>query len=224
MKIQGEHTFQASRDIVWKTVLDPDVLTNILPGCEDFHEVGENQFEGVLVMKVGPVKGKFKGKVELSDLVEPSSYHLRISGKGAPGFVDGKGQLELEEDGDDKTVLKYAIDAKVGGRIASVGQRLLDSSTKVITRQAMEGLDKHVNALAEATEAAEQQAEEATEDGEEAAPVEVKVDKPVIEAPTQEEFAAEVAKGVMQDLLPKERLMWLIPLIIAIIVGLIFVL
>lgn len=213
MKIQGEHTFQAPRDIVWKTVLDPDVLTNILPGCEDFHQVAENQFEGVLVMKVGPVKGKFKGKVELSDLQEPSSYNLRISGKGAPGFVDGTGALTLTEDGPERTILGYAIDAKVGGRIASVGQRLLDSSTKVITRQAMEGLDKHVNALAEATARADPDG-----DGE----AEVEVEKPVIAAPTQEEFAAEVAKGVFQELFPPQRLMWLLPLLAGIILLIYF--
>lgn len=194
MKVQGEHTFQAPREIVWRTVLDPDVLTNILPGCEDFKQVAENQFEGILVMKVGPVKGKFKGKVELSDLVEPSSYHLHLSGKGAPGFVDGQGTLTLREDGPKSTILSYEIDAKVGGRIASVGQRLLDSSTKVITRQAMEGLEKNVDALAAASE----------DGGED-------VEVPVIAAPTQEEFAAEVAKGVMEDFFSPERLLWSLP-------------
>lgn len=200
MKVQGEHTFQAPREIVWRTVLDPEVLTNILPGCEDFHEVGENQFEGVLVMKVGPVKGKFKGKVELSDLQEPSSYKLHLSGKGAPGFVDGKGTLSLREDGPKATILSYEIDAKVGGRIASVGQRLLDSSTKVITRQAMEGLEKNVNALASAID-----------EGDEVAEV------PVMAAPSQEEFAAEVAKGVFEDLFPPEKLLWSLPVMAAVI-------
>ncbi len=195
MKLEGEYTFQAPRGIVWKTVLDPDVLTNILPGCEDFHQVAENQFEGVLVMKVGPVKGKFKGKVELSDLQEPSSYNLRISGKGAPGFVDGMGVLTLREDGPQATILGYEIDAKVGGRIASVGQRLLDCSTQAITRQAMEGLGKHVDALATPADVGGATA----------------VAKPSLAAPTQEEFAAGVAKGMMQELLPPERLLWSMP-------------
>ena len=207
MKLQGEHTFQAPREVVWKTVLDPEVLTNILPGCEDFHQVAENEYEGVLVMKVGPVKGKFQGKVELSDLQEPSSYHLRISGKGAPGFVDGQGVLTLREDGPSRTILGYEIDAKVGGRIASVGQRLLDSSTKVITRQAMEGLEKHVDALSGAVESG-------------ADPSTVKSQ---IAAPTQEEFAAQMAKGMMEELLPPERLLWSMPLmgilVILVILG-----
>ncbi len=184
MKIEGEHTFDAPRDVVWKTVLDPDVLANVLPGCEDFKEVGENRFEGLLKIKVGPVQGKFKGNVELTDLVEPSSYKLRVRGKGPPGFVDGQGELTLEDAGA-QTVLHYSVDAKVGGRIASVGQRLLDSSSKVITRQALEGLDQHV------------QAQVATDEGGEPAPA--------IAPPTQAALGLKVAKGVIDDLVPKER-------------------
>ncbi len=191
MKIEGQHRFDAPRDVVWKTVLNPHVLANVLPGCEDFHETGENQFEGLLKIKVGPVQGKFKGKVELSDLVEPSSYSLRVQGKGPPGFVDGKGQLTLEDAGD-STLLHYQVDAKVGGRIASVGQRLLDSSSKVITRQALEGLEKHV--MAQVSPA---------EEGEE---------PPEIAPPSQAELGLKVAKGVIDDLVPAERR----PMVIAI--------
>ncbi len=201
MKIEGQHTFAAPRDQVWNTVLDPDVLGNVLPGCEDFHEVGENRFEGLLKIKVGPVQGKFKGTVELTDLVEPSSYNLRVQGNGPPGFVDGKGTLNLEDAGE-STVLHYEVDAKVGGRIASVGQRLLDSSSKVITRQALEGLDQHVTAARTAAETGEEPAE--------------------IEAPSQAEFAAAVTKGVVDDLVPKERRPVLIGIGAVVILGLAF--
>ena len=200
MKIEGEHTFDAPRDLVWKTVQDPDVLAKVLPGCEDFHAVGENEFEGQLKIKVGPVQGKFKGHVELSDLMEPESYNLRVRGKGAPGFVDGKGQLRLEDAGE-KTVLHYQVDAKVGGRIASVGQRLLDSSSKVITRQALEGLDQHVKALVGGGG-----------DGE--APAEV-------EAPSQAKFAAGFAKGMLDELVPPERrpMAFGIAAVVALLIG-----
>ncbi len=184
MKIEGQHTFNAPRELVWKTVLDPEVLAAVLPGCEDFQEVGENEFTGTLKIKVGPVQGKFKGKVLLSDLEEPSSYNMRIQGKGAPGFVDGKGQLRLEDEGS-STILHYAVDAKVGGRIASVGQRLLDSSSKVITRQALEGLEQQVNAQAAAAAGDEP--------------------PPEIETPSQAEFAAEFTKGMVDELVPKDR-------------------
>ena len=186
MKIQGDYTFAAPRETVWQAVLDADVLTRVLPGCEDFHEVGENEFEGVLKIKVGPVQGKFQGKVRLSDLKEPESYHLHLSGKGAPGFVDGRGELRLEDAGDE-TRLHYEIDAKVGGRIASVGQRLLDSTTRSITRQALEGMDKQIAARVGAEAEGQPAAEVA------------------VEAPSQSEFAAEVAKGVLADLVPPER-------------------
>lgn len=184
MKIEGQHTFAAPRELVWKTVLDPEVLAAVLPGCEDFQEVGENEFTGILKIKVGPVQGKFKGNVTLSDLVEPDSYSMRIQGKGAPGFVDGDGQLRLTDDGD-STVLHYEVDAKVGGRIASVGQRLLDSSSKVITRQALEGLEQQI--LAKVAEA---------KGVETAEPVKAK---------TQNEMAADFAKGMADELLPKEK-------------------
>ncbi len=199
MKIEGQHTFNAPRELVWKTVLDPDVLAAVLPGCEDFKEVGENEFTGTLKIKVGPVQGKFKGTVALTDLVEPASYNMRIQGKGAPGFVDGKGQLRLEDDGG-STVLHYEVDAKVGGRIASVGQRLLDSSSKVITRQALEGLDQQVTAKAAASV------------GEEP--------PPPVEAPSQAEFAAEFTKGMVDELVPKERRPMLIGVGALVLLGL----
>lgn len=145
MKVEGQHTFDASRAAVWSAVLDPEVIASIMPGCDALEQVGENAFEGAMKIKVGPVQGLFKGEVELSDLREGESYHIQIKGKGAPGFVNAEGDIRfLEEDG--KTVLAYEIDAKIGGRIASVGQRLLDSSTKVIARQSLEGLAEQVRA------------------------------------------------------------------------------
>lgn len=199
MKIEGRHTFEAPRHLVWKTVLDPTVLAAVLPGCEDFQEVGTNEFTGTLKIKVGPVQGKFKGTVKLSDLQEPESYQMRIQGKGAPGFVDGKGQLRLEEDAS-STVLHYEVDAKVGGRIASVGQRLLDSSSKVITRQALEGLDQQVRAQV------------AAETGDE---------PPEVEAPSQAEFAAEFSKGMIDELVPRERRPMLIGIAAVALIGIV---
>lgn len=182
----------APREAVWQAVLDPDVLTHVLPGCEEFHAVGENEFEGVLKIKIGPVQGKFKGHVRLSNLQEPESYDLHVKGKGAPGFVDGQGTLRLEDRGHE-TELIYEVDAKVGGRIASVGQRLLDSSTKVITQKALDGLEEQIAARVGSRGDGEEVPAQA------AAPI------------SQEELAAEVAKGVAQDLFPPEKQIWAIP-------------
>lgn len=220
MKIEGQHTFDAPRETVWETVQDPDVLTNVLPGCEDFHPVGDNEFEGLLKIKVGPVQGKFKGTVKLTDLQPPESYKMSIKGKGAPGFVDGQGDLRLEEDGE-KTILHYTVDAKVGGRIASVGQRLLDSSSKVITRQALEGLEHQVAARQAAAtgDADASGGEDATDDvaageagngkpGAAAKPKAATKPRPVAappKPPSQAEFAKDFARGMFDELVPRER-------------------
>lgn len=186
MKIAGEHLFEASREEVWKALLDPQVLAGTLPGFEQLEEVGENEYAGALNMRVGPVQGQFKGRVKLSDLEPPSSYRMKMSGKGAPGFVDGEGSLRLEEEGG-ATRLHYDIDAQVGGRIAGVGQRLLDSSAKVLSREALTGLERYFASAG---------AEEA--EGEAAVPA-------AVAPPSQAEFAAKVAKGVVADLIPPER-------------------
>lgn len=154
MKIEGQHLFAATPELVWDAVTDPDVLAKVLPGCEDFHAVGENEFEGKLKIKVGPVQGEFMGNVLLTELDQPRSYRLKLKGKGAPGFVEGDGAVELVPDAGG-TMLKYSVDAKIGGRIATVGQRLLDSSSKVITRQALEGLEGQIGARIATHEAGE---------------------------------------------------------------------
>ncbi len=142
MEINGEYTFDAPRDIVWNAVRDPDVLGSILPGGEGIEEVGENEYVGNLKIKVGPVQGKFKGNIALSNINEPESYDIAVDGKGAPGFVKATGDLKLSEQGD-KTHMLYAGKAQVGGRIASVGQRLVESAAKSIIRQSLEGLNAY---------------------------------------------------------------------------------
>lgn len=146
MKIKGSHALAEPRGVVWEAILDPEVLSRTLPGCEDMAPVGDNRFRGKLKMKVGPVQGVFEGGVELLDLDPPNGYNLKMDGKGAPGFVNGSGSLRLEDKDDGGTLLHYEIDARVGGRIAAVGQRLLDSSAKVLTRQGLQGLERQLAA------------------------------------------------------------------------------
>ena len=229
MKIQGEQSYPHPPQRVWQALLDPNILSRTLPGCEDLQEVGEHQYAGKLKMKVGPVQGVFQGGVTLSEIDELRGYHMKIEGKGAPGFMNGEGDLKLEEQ-DGGTLLHYDIDAQVGGRIASVGQRLLDSSAKVITKQGLAGLGKQLDGLAEldanetlsaetadavaeadarAAEAAAtaESADEAptTEAAETAPPAR---EKPTpVEAPTQAEFAGEFAREMAKELIPpKARL------------------
>lgn len=182
MKIEGQYTFDAPRATVWDAVMDPEVIAKVMPGCEALEAVGETAYEGAMKIKVGPVQGQFKGSVEVSDVAAPESYSLKIKGKGAPGFVEADGAIRLAESGA-KTVLDYEFDAKVGGRIASVGQRLLESSTKVITRQSLEGLEAQIAARREAE----------TTGG----PVRE------VRAPSQAKMAAGFALGLVEEMIPE---------------------
>ncbi|MEM6704826.1 MAG: SRPBCC domain-containing protein [Acidobacteriota bacterium] len=182
MKLAGDYILDAPRELVWRALLDPNVLSKTLPGCEDLREVGENQYEGRLKMKVGPVQGVFEGEVQLSNIDAPNSYDLTIEGKGAPGFMNGNGTLTLADD-PGGTKLTYEIDAQVGGRIASVGQRLVESSAKVITKQGLKGLDQQIRGLKESEPVAE---ESVTETAVEAAPSETETPEPATASATPE--------------------------------------
>ena len=146
VKIEGRHTYPVDRARVWLALLDPAILARTLPGCEGLEADGPNRFKGRLNIKVGPVQGKFAGTVTLDDIVADRGYRISIQGDGPAGFMKGAGTVRLEDDGAG-TALLYDIDANVGGRIASVGQRLLDTTARAITRQALEGLGRQIEAL-----------------------------------------------------------------------------
>ena len=143
MKIQGEYEFAASRERVWEALLDVDVLASTLPGFQKLEQVGENEFAGALSLGVGPVQGRFEGRLQLANLKPPESYELQLSGRGAPGFVEGSGTIILEGEGE-ATRLSYDLEMKIGGRVAGVGQRLLDMSAKMITKQALGNLARRI--------------------------------------------------------------------------------
>ncbi len=182
MKVAGEYAFEAAPQTVWEGLLDPEVLAATMPGCEKLELAGENTYQGVLNIKVGPVQGKFQGRVELEDIDPPRGYTMKVDGQGAPGFVKATARVTIAAAEGGGTLLSYDGDAQVGGRVASVGQRLLDSSAKAIIKQSLEGLDATLKARSEAApgEAA-------------AAP----------QAPSQAGFAAKVAKEVASDLIPR---------------------
>lgn len=192
MKIEGSHTFNnVSRDVVWPMLLDPAVLANVMPGCDRLEKSGDNEYEGELNIKVGPVQGKFKGMIALSEINEPESYHLEVNGRGPAGIIKGVGKLHLAED-EDGTLMTYDGDAQVSGRIAQVGQRLIDTSAKAIIRQSLEGLDQQVQARAQANGATTSSgAAEST--------------PPSVAAPTQTEFALGVAKNFFEELVPADQ-------------------
>jgi len=145
MRLEGTHQFAAPRQAVWDALMDPTVLALALPGGEQLEGVDENRYRAVMNVKVGPVQGRFEGKIELDDIVAPERYVMRVDGQGAPGFVNGEGQLHLVEQ-DGGTLLTYAGDVNVGGRIAGVGQRLIESTARSVTRQGLVLLDQMIQA------------------------------------------------------------------------------
>ena len=184
MKVGGEYTFEGPRDLVWDTLLDPTVLTTVLPGCEKLELIGENEYTGALEIKIGPVQGDFVGKVKLEDVLRPDSYTMQVDGRGAPGFVKATGHLRLVAAGD-VTQVTYHGEARVSGRLASVGQRLVESAAKAIIKQSLDGLNAAVRARSAGGVS-----------GAGAEP------PPPAKAPSQTEFAATVAKEVTKDMVP----------------------
>lgn len=144
MHIEGTYEFEASQQLVWDMLQDTDVLGSIIPGSKGLEEVEPNKFHTGLAVKVGPVNGKFEANIELANVDEPNSYTLIIDGKGPAGHVTGEGNIWLEHT-DNITIMNYSGDAKVGGKIAAVGQRLLDVAAKQIAKQSLKKLAKEIN-------------------------------------------------------------------------------
>ncbi len=178
MKFSGDYRFDAPIAEVWKALLDPVVLAAVMPGCEKL-ELVDDAYVGELNIKVGPVQGKFQGKVTLSEVEEEKGYTMKVDGRGAPGFVKATASVKLTPEGE-ATKMEYDADAQVGGRIASVGQRLMDASAKAIIKESLEGLNANVRARANVAE------------GEVAELVQA----------SQAQFATKVAKEVAKDLIP----------------------
>jgi uncharacterized protein len=134
LKIEGTYIFNAPRDRVWEVLLDPKIMAQCMPGCETMNEVAPDQFEAVMKVGVASVKGTYKGKVSIKDKQAPSHYVLSGEGSGGPGFMQGDVAIDLAEQ-DGKTVLRYTTDAKIGGLIASIGQRMLNGVAKMMVEQ-----------------------------------------------------------------------------------------
>ncbi|MFG1360930.1 CoxG family protein [Xanthobacter pseudotagetidis] len=135
MEITGEYRIAAPRDVVWRAVLDPQVLAACIPGCKELEQAGEGAYAAKVQLKVGPVSATFAGTVELSDLDPPASCRIVGQGNGGiAGFAKGEAKVTLAEDGD-ATVLAYVADAQIGGKLASLGGRLIQATAKKLSDQ-----------------------------------------------------------------------------------------
>lgn len=131
MTMSGEVPLAAPREEVWAKLNDPEVLKACIPGCETLDKLSENEFQAVAVNKVGPVKAKFKGKVRLTDLDPPNGYKISGEGDGGvAGFAKGGATVTLTDKDGGGTLLSYAVEAQIGGKLAQLGQRLVNGAAK----------------------------------------------------------------------------------------------
>tara|TARA_B100000214_G_C23968154_1_gene628766 strand:- start:1886 stop:2515 length:630 start_codon:yes stop_codon:yes gene_type:complete len=136
LELQGKYSLKADREQVWTALNDPTILQQCIPGCETLTKASDTNFSASVVAKVGPVKAKFTGEVELTELSPPSSYKISGEGKGgAAGFASGSADVKLEESDEGGTVLSYSVNAQVGGKLAQIGSRLIDSTAKKLSRE-----------------------------------------------------------------------------------------
>ena len=139
MTMSGEVQLPATREVVWAKLNDADTLKASIPGCEQLTMLSPTEFEAVAVNKIGPVKARFKGKVRLSDLDPPNGY--RISGEGdggVAGFAKGGATIALSPSDSGGTRLAYHVDAQIGGKLAQLGQRLVNGAAKKMADQFFE--------------------------------------------------------------------------------------
>ncbi len=130
--MNGEYQLPAAQEVVWEKLNDPLVLKACIPGCESLDKTSDTGFQAVATIKIGPVKAKFKGAVTLSDLDPPNGYKISGQGEGGvAGFAKGGATVKLTPK-DGGTLLSYAVEAQIGGKLAQLGQRLVNGAAKKI--------------------------------------------------------------------------------------------
>lgn len=146
MIIEGEERIEASIGKVWAALNDPEILKACIPGCESLEKNSDTELAAIVTLKMGPIKAKFNGEVELLNLNPPHSYTIQGEGKGGiAGFAKGGADVRLQEDGPEITILRYEAKADVGGKIAQLGSRLIASTSKKLAGQFFSSLNDKVS-------------------------------------------------------------------------------
>ena len=159
MKMMGEEIIAAPRQLVWDALNDPDVLKKCIAGCEEIKKKSDTEFDARVIAKVGPVKAAFTGNVKLSKLNPPRSYVISGEGKGGmAGFAKGGATVRLSDTGDHATKLAYDVDAQVGGKLAQIGSRLIDSTARKMAADFFNKFNKTVSQMAEGDDMAKKPA------------------------------------------------------------------
>jgi hypothetical protein len=143
VKLEGSVTLPAESEKVWTLLLDPTFLAEILPGCRELQQSGEDQFTGILEAKVGPIGSAYTTKFSILEKKPPESYRLQLEGSGKGGFVRADTFITLQANGA-QTVMNYSGEASIGGTIAKIGQRLVESAAKMIIDKGFKTLREKV--------------------------------------------------------------------------------
>lgn len=145
MDMSGEYQIDAPRDVVWAALNDAEVLKACIPGCQALEKTSDAEMTAKVVLKIGPVKAKFNGEVELVNINAPASYTIQGEGSGGiAGFAKGHADVVLVED-DDGTILSFTAHANVGGKIAQLGSRLIDSTAKKLANKFFDNFHDHLS-------------------------------------------------------------------------------
>lgn len=148
MELQGERLIPASVDRTWAALNDPETLKACIAGCESLERSGDDGFNALVAVKVGPVSARFKGSLKMSNVVAPNSYTINFDGQGGvAGFGKGSADVALAAEGA-MTRLKYNARAQVGGKMAQVGSRLIDAAAGKITDDFFKAFEAHLQAEA----------------------------------------------------------------------------
>ena len=148
MDMTGERRIPAPRQTVWDALNDTDILKASIPGCESLEKTGDNQMKAVAAVKLGPISARFNGAVTLSDIDAPNGYTISGEGQGGvAGFAKGGAKVSLSDDAGD-TLLKYEVNAQVGGKLAQLGARLIDATAKQMAEQFFTRFSDEVQKLA----------------------------------------------------------------------------
>lgn len=144
MDMQGSRQLAVTQQQAWDALNDPAVLKACIPGCDKVEPTGENQYAIGMALKIGPVSAKFSGKINLSDINPPTSYKINFEGQGGPaGFGKGDSAVTLTPNADG-CELAYTVHASVGGKIAQLGQRLIDGAAKMMAEDFFKRFDEEM--------------------------------------------------------------------------------
>ena len=135
MKVTGSYTVPLSREKAYSLLQDPVVLAKCMPGTESLNKIGDDHYEMKMKMVIAALSGSFDGKVRIADQSPPESFRLLVEGNGKIGFMKGDGLLKLNSQGDSTTEVSFDGEVHIGGNIASVGQRLLDTTAKMLIKR-----------------------------------------------------------------------------------------